>query len=81
MKAALRIRELMKEKKITQRRMALELGITANSLYTLLQIGNMRVERLTEIAEILGVDISELFESKKDYITCPHCGERIYIKD
>jgi transcriptional regulator with XRE-family HTH domain len=81
MKAALRIRELMKERKMTLRRMALELGITSSALYILLRTGNMRVERLTEIAEILGVDISELFESKKDYITCPHCGERIYIKD
>jgi transcriptional regulator with XRE-family HTH domain len=80
MKAALRIREIMKQKKMTQRQMALELGITASALYILLRTGNMRVERLTEIADILGVDISELFESKKDYITCPHCGKRIYME-
>lgn len=56
------------------------------SLPAMIQIidGNPTIDKLKEIASIIGVSLSELVsdeeESHKSSITCPHCGKPINIK-
>ncbi len=39
------------------------------------------MDRLSEIADALGVEIPELFDKPKEgVIHCPHCGKSINIK-
>lgn len=70
----LRIKEVCKEHKITLAEVAKQIrwkdkngehiGITPITLSQSLN-GNPTLERLTEVADILGVDVSELFEHPK----------------
>ena len=57
---ALRIKELCKEKHITMADVAKKIGIHAVTLTQSLN-GNPTMSRLQEVADVLGVDISELF--------------------
>ena len=58
---ALRIKELCKEKHITMAEIAEKIGINPITLSQSLN-GNPTLNRLTEVANALGVDVSELFE-------------------
>jgi transcriptional regulator with XRE-family HTH domain len=57
---ALRIKELCKEKHITMAELAGKIGINPVTLTQSLN-GNPTLNRLQEVADSLGVDISELF--------------------
>lgn len=61
-KMALRIKELCKEKHITMKDIADKIGINHITLSQSLN-GNPTLSRLQEVADILGVDVSELFET------------------
>ena len=66
----MRVKELLKERGMTAKELAARLGMTETPL-----------KRLQEIADILGVEVPELFAaSKEGAITCPHCGKSITIK-
>ena len=67
---ALRIREIAKSKGMTMADVADKLGIKAITLSQSLN-GNPTLSRLTEVADALGVDVSELFMS-------PRAGEEIH---
>ena len=58
---ALRIKELCKEKHITMAEIADKIGINKITLSQSLN-GNPTLGRLQEVANVLGVDVSELFE-------------------
>ena len=58
---ALRIKELCKEKHITMAEIAEKIGINKITLSQSLN-GNPTLSRLQEVARVLGVDVSELFE-------------------
>ena len=58
----LRIKELLKQKGITQIELAKKIGITPSALLQSIT-GNTSVSRLKELAEALNVSIGELFES------------------
>jgi transcriptional regulator with XRE-family HTH domain len=78
METALRIKELMKKKKISQRIMAVYLGVTPNALSKMLMRGNMNVNKLAQIADILDVNIIDLFDdSSIHHVYCPFCGRNI----
>lgn len=62
---ALRIKELCKEKHITMAEIAEKIGINPITLSQSLN-GNPTLNRLTEVANALGVDVSELFEQPVD---------------
>ncbi len=62
---ALRIKELCKEKHITMAEIAERIGINPITLSQSLN-GNPTLNRLTEVANALGVDVSELFEHPVD---------------
>lgn len=60
--------------------LAKKMGVTYQALYAAVS-GNPTVGKLQEIANVLGVEVSELFAAPKEgAITCPHCGNRITIK-
>lgn len=77
----LRVQSICKEKGLTMQEVATRLGITYQSLYDSIK-GNPTLKRLQDIAGVLEVDITELFESSssKTQITCPHCGKPLNIR-
>lgn len=76
----LRIRENCALKGITQKELALELGISEVTLSRATN-GNTSLETLEKIANALAVPVSELFEAPKEgVITCPHCGKQINLE-
>lgn len=69
---ALKIRELAKSKGMTMADIAKKIGITHITLSQSLN-GNPTLSRLEEVAEVLGVDVSELFvqpRGKQDIHGC-----------
>ena len=77
-----RIKEICKEKGITQKELAERIGISAVGLAKALA-GNTTVGTLNKIASGLGVSIAELFEApaaNAAVITCPHCGQPIHFQ-
>lgn len=67
---AFRIKELCKEKHITMAEIAAKIGINPVTLSQSLS-GNPTLSRLQEMADILGVEVPELFERKrKDIYGC-----------
>ncbi|MCL3851443.1 helix-turn-helix transcriptional regulator [Parabacteroides sp. GYB001] len=79
----LRIKELCKERGITQAQLADKLGIQAVSFSQAVSRNKFNMDRLSDIADVLGVEIPDLFERpKKDSVslTCPHCGRDINLK-
>lgn len=76
----LRIKELCKERGITQAQLADKLGIQAVSFSQAVSRNKFNMDRLAEIADALGVEIPELFDKPKDgVIHCPHCGKEIKL--
>lgn len=75
------IKKVIKAHGFTMKSVADSLGITLAALSQIAS-GNPSVKRLQEIADIIGVSLSELVsdESEKEtFIICPHCGERIKL--
>lgn len=59
-----------------------KVGVSQGSLSTILN-GNPTIDRLQEIASIIGVSVSELVADENDVsntIICPHCGEKIVLE-
>ena len=76
----LRVKEVCREKGIMMKDLASMIGITEVGLSKSLN-GNPTISRLEEIANALGVSVTELFEEKNENtIKCPHCGKPINIK-
>lgn len=59
----LRIKEVIKEKGSSLEALSKIIGVNASAISQSIN-GNPTVERLTQIADALGVDITELFEQK-----------------
>ncbi len=80
----LRIKEVLKEKKITAVSLAATLGMAQPSMSNIVNGKSMpSLETLERIATALGVPVTELFEqptTSGTNVTCPHCGKSINIK-
>jgi transcriptional regulator with XRE-family HTH domain len=87
----LRIKEILKERNITQQQLADMLGITRSAITQQLA-GKPSLATLEKIAEALGVEMWELFKSKseiveeiteetKNTIRCPKCGARFVLDE
>ena len=85
----LRIKDILKERDMTQQQFAEVLGITRSALTQQLS-GKPSLTTLEKIAEALGVEMWELFKSKseiveeiaeekKNTIPCPYCGRDINV--
>ena len=75
----MRIKELCKERGITQADLARRLGIRPSSLSQAISRNRLSAEYLERIASVLHVSIGELFEHDTTLI-CPHCGRLIRLK-
>lgn len=83
----LRLLEILQEKKKTSKQLADVLDITETSLSRIVNGKQFpKPELLKKIAEILDVDIRELFEHTKDVeqpqtneFTCPNCGTKLKV--
>lgn len=77
----LRIKEVLKEKKVTAVSLAEQIGIAQPSMSN---IANGKVtpslDTLEKIAAALGVPVSELIdEPKAGNFTCPYCGTELRL--
>ncbi len=77
----MRIKELLKEKGLTAKELAAKLGMTETGLgIAISDKGNPSLKRLQEIADALGVPITELFQKPTEGdFACPHCGAALRI--
>ena len=78
------IKDILKQRGLTQNELAEMLGINRVSLSRILSNKNdMRVSTITKIADAIGCDVSEFFTPAEtednNTITCPHCGEKLVI--
>ncbi|MEY8609032.1 helix-turn-helix transcriptional regulator [uncultured Parabacteroides sp.] len=80
----LRIKEVLKEKKITVVSLANSVGMAQPSMSNIVNgKSTPSLETLDKIADVIGVPVTELFEQPKKEslsLTCPHCGKDINIK-
>lgn len=82
-----RIKDILKEKGVTQQELADRLGVTRISVVKTLA-GNPSQETLERIAAALSVPMWQLFASKDEVqlksdttsLICPNCGKSINIK-
>lgn len=81
MEFRIRIKELCKEKGITQKDLAGKLGVTDISLNKTLRGEYPQLQTLEKIAEALEVEIVDLFENSKAInLKCPNCGYDLNVK-
>ena len=73
------IKEICKQKGITQKELAESIGLSAVGLAKAIA-GNSTITTLEKIANGLGVEIPDLFEKSGTKITCPKCGAKITLK-
>ena len=77
------IKKAIKESGFTISKVAERLGIAQPSLTTQLINGTMSISRAKEIADIIGVSLSELVADENDQqgisFVCPHCGKPITL--
>lgn len=81
----LRVKDILKEKGITQKELADTLGITEVGLSkSLSDKGNPTIATLENIANALSVDMTDLFEKQPQKgdseLKCPNCGAELEIK-
>lgn len=90
------VKRLCKLHGVTQRQLAEKIGVTDNSLSMTLGKNNPQLSTLSNIADALGVSVSQLLASPEELelltgqsqeergkvLRCPHCGEEIelYVK-
>lgn len=81
-----RLKEIMKEKGITGRELASRLNTTPQYISNVVSgRQNMSLESLENVANLLGVELWELFKAPEQApplhsLTCPHCGKPIEIE-
>ena len=75
----LRIKEILKERGLTQKDLAQKMAVEEISLSRSIN-GNPSLKTLQKIADALNVEVADLFTSSKTQITCPHCGKPLNIK-
>ena len=75
----MRIKELCKERGITQEDLARRLGIRPSSLSQAISRNRLSAEYLERIANALNVDVGELYEHDTTLV-CPHCGRIIRLR-
>ena len=77
------IKTTIKESGFTISKVAERLGIAQPSLTAQLINGTMSLSRAKEIADVIGVSLSELVADENDQqgtsLICPHCGKPIAL--
>lgn len=77
-----RVRQIMKDRKITQNDLAARLGVSQNQVSQYLA-GIPRLDTFLKIADALGLEAAELLKDEAPTATttaiCPQCGRRLTI--
>ena len=77
------IKEVLKQRGLTQNALAERLGINRVSLNATLNNPNIKLSTLDKIADAIGCDVTEFFTpadtAEHNTITCPHCGAKLVI--
>ena len=74
-----RIKDILKAKSITQKEIALKLGVSEPVISYAIN-GNPTLKTLEDIAKALDVRVSDLIdESDIDLVNCPYCGGKIKV--
>ena len=79
----LRIKEIMKSKGINTVDLAVMLNVSRETVSRQINDSNMTIATLQRYADILNVQVADLFEqkgSKQSIVICPHCNKEIVIK-
>ena len=71
------IKEVMRERGITQKQLAERLEIHPVSLSAMLRGGNFQVETLAKFAAAIGCSVADFFGEPVH--RCPHCGKHIAV--
>lgn len=75
------IKSRIKESGQTVSGVAKRMGITKSALSQTIN-GNPTFDKLCEIAEILGISVSDLVsDGESKTITCPRCGTRLLVTE
>lgn len=75
-----RVNELCKKKGINQKILAERIGVSSISLNITLGGQYPSLQTLEKVANVLGVEVIDLFPPKKStIITCPDCGARLKV--
>jgi len=75
----LRVIEICKQKGLTQKELAMKVGLTPVGLSKAIN-GNPTKDTLERIASALCVPVTDLFEPPStDVITCPQCGAKFQL--
>lgn len=77
-----RIKEILNEKGISQQQLADMMKVSPQYVSGIVrEVDTPSVNTLVDIANLLKVPVSSLFEDYKGgVINCPHCGKEISIK-
>lgn len=83
----MRIKEILKEKCITQQELADRLGVSYQSVKQTLNASSVTTSTLEKIALVLNVPMWQLFaspeevkgEEEKNTIICPKCGSKFKL--
>lgn len=84
----MRIKELLKEKGLTQQELADMVGVSYQSMKQTLNAPSVTTSTLEKISTALNVPMWQLFATPEEVIpkkdglslTCPHCGKDINLK-
>lgn len=71
------IKEVMRERGITQKQLAERLEIHPVSLSAMLRNGNMKMDTLARFAAAIGCSVADFFGEPVH--RCPHCGKPIAV--
>ena len=78
----LRIKEIMKSKGINTVDLAVTLNVSRETVSRQINNSNMTISTLQRYADILNVQVTDMFEqkgSKQSIIICPHCKNKIVL--
>lgn len=79
-----RIKEILDQKNMTAKQLAEKMNVTPQYISGIIrETGSVSVAVLSNIAEVLGVPVSSLFEDYKqdvNYLTCPYCGRVVKVE-
>ena len=79
----IRIKEILKEKGITQAELAKRLGVHRVALNSTLNNPNIKLSTLEKIAAAIGCEVGDFFKDEGDgsaTVVCPHCGKPVTVE-
>ena len=79
----IRIKEILKEKGITQAELAQRMGVHRVALNSTLNNPNIKLSTLEKIAAAIGCEVGDFLRDEGDgsaTVVCPHCGKPVTVE-